>query len=577
MNTVSLCMIVKNEQSNIGNLLELVCPVLEEVVIVDTGSTDLTLDILKEKQSKYPNLKVEHFTWIKDFAAARNFAFSKATQDWVFWVDGDDLVDPVELKKFKDVFLDEPNTDCWILDYVYARYPNGEPHTVLGRERFLRRSTNPQWIGAIHETVSIWTMRQRYYGPLKIIHNQEGKITDPNRNVEILASEYEKNPGDPRTAYYYGKELFDRVDEKGIEILNNFVALPSKYWDDEINARFRLACHDLVNEKLTEALHHAEAIYHLDPSRLRAEGYWIFGQVEQKLQNYKVAIRWYERCLDGEPGSPRVINREYYTWNPMFRLSECYRDMNDFDRAVEWYEKVCEILPSTNPMIKQLENSIMAKFFPDNKLKVLEQISMRSDVQTIRTDSVHSLQALLFSKNFGHGRFDGIVVESGYCNTNLLKPRGFVWSRSELQNSNLGYLGKAVYNGVEVHNYVLADQTLPKFVVPQGNDISFGPYRLRIDQLRKSLAKNGYPLIDRDGDFLVAQNLNFFAGDEAKFMILDVCEWLPHSSYSEYGVSKANMIICSSPLLTELMANKFPSKKVSCVEDHVDFTEQQWL
>jgi glycosyltransferase involved in cell wall biosynthesis len=578
MNTVSLCMIVKNEQSNIANLLDLTCPTLEEVVIVDTGSTDSTINILREKQAQYPNLKVENFTWIEDFSAARNFAFSKATQDWVFWMDGDDLVDPTELKRFKDSFLDDPTVDCWILDYVYSRYPNGSPQTVLGRERFLRRSKNPNWIGAIHETVAIWGLNQRYYGPLKIIHNQEGKVIDPDRNIRILESEFNKNPNDPRTAYYYGKELFDRVNPKGIEILNHFVSMPSKYWDDEINARFRLACHDLVNNRLTEALHHAEAIYHLDSSRMRAEGYWIYGRVEQALQNHKIAIKWFERCLDGEPGSPRVINREYYTWNPMFRLAECYRDLGDLDNAIRWHQKIGTVIPFTNPMVVELEDSIFNKFFSDRP-KIIEQKSFFHD--RLRPDSFVSDFATE-SCYFGDKKFDGLVIHNDYPydfpNIRLVKLGGFVWTRSEIdpKETRVGYIGKAVYNGAEMHNYVVSDPSLPTFTLPSHGDTNFGPYRIRIDQLRKSLVKNGYRLVDQDADFFVTQNL-LSSHPRAKFNILDVCEWLPGSDYSEYGVEFADAIVCSSPLLTEKMKAKFPNKPVMCVEDHVDFTDQDWL
>lgn len=563
-------MICKNEISNIENLLNIVCPILEQVVVVDTGSSDGTKEKLLELSQKYSNLEIKEFEWIKDFSAARNHAFSFATQEFIMFLDCDDLVDAKELINFKDNFLKDDSVDCWILDYIYSRYPNGDPQTILGRERFVRRECSPRWVGAIHETISIWNMRQRYYGALKVIHNQTGKVVDYNRNVDILASEFEKNPRDPRTAYYYGKELFDRVNPKGIEVLKHFVALPSKYWDDEINGRFRLACDDLVNNRLTEALHHAESIYHLDSSRLRAEGYWVYGQVEQKLKNFKVAIKWYERCLDGEPGSPRVLNREYYTWNPMYRLSECYREMGLLDESVYWYNRVCGILPNTNSMVSALENSLINKFFAGRSLKVIEQVSHTP----IRSDSVLST-CMFGNSKFAEGKLDGLVVDNS-CNVKLVKPGGFVWSRTELLDQiGLGLIGKAVYNGVELFNYVVSNPALPKFILSTG-DINFGPYRIRIDQLRKSLIKNGYPIVQRDGDYLITQNLNASSGN-AKIKILDVCEWLPDSNYSGYGIDKADIVVCSSPMLSELLSKKFPDKNVMCVEDHVDFVEQEWL
>ena len=74
--TISLCMIVKDEEQTISTCLESVKSVVDEIIIVDTGSTDGTKEIVK----KY-DAKVYDFQWIEDFSAARNFAFSKATKE----------------------------------------------------------------------------------------------------------------------------------------------------------------------------------------------------------------------------------------------------------------------------------------------------------------------------------------------------------------------------------------------------------------------------------------------------------------------------------------------------------------
>ncbi len=584
-NTVSLCMICKNEKTNIAQLLDIVCPVLDEVIVVDTGSEDGTVDILYEKSNQYNNLIIDHFGWVKNFSAARNYAFSKASKDWILWLDCDDLIDQAELKKFKDNFLDDPNVDCWILEYIYSRYPKGEPQTVLGRERFLRRSKSPKWIGAIHEVIDISGYRTRNYEPLKVIHNQQGKIIDYNRNVDILASEFEKNPNDPRTAYYYGKELFDRVDPKGLEILRHFIGLADGQWvwyDDHCNALARLAFDDIVHDRFTDALNKADKIYHLDSSRLRAEGYWIYGRVEQRLGNYKIAIRWFERCLDGQPPSPAVINREYYTWNPAYQMSECYCELNDFDNSVKCFDEVVKTIPANNPMLKKLEDKIFNKFFNGKELVILENCTV-----TVRQDSVKTKYLLSNNSSFGVGKFDGLVTTVANFDKclKLLKPRGFLWATnsmgSPVYDDSFGYLGTASFNGNVFHNYVKADTTLPRFYVHDG-DWDFGPYRLRLGQLQHSLIKNGYPLSKQghpvrgiEVSYCVSQNLNHYNQGDIK--ILDVCEWLPFSDYKSVGVELADMISCSSPMLAKLMKEKFPDKRIFCVEDHVDFTEQEWL
>lgn len=82
MATVSLCMIVKNEERVLARCLESVRECMDEIIIVDTGSSDAT----KEIAARYTD-KIYDFEWIDDFAAARNFSFSKASMDFAMWLD----------------------------------------------------------------------------------------------------------------------------------------------------------------------------------------------------------------------------------------------------------------------------------------------------------------------------------------------------------------------------------------------------------------------------------------------------------------------------------------------------------
>lgn len=86
--TISLCMIVKNEEAVIGRCLDAVQDIADEIILVDTGSIDRTVDIAK----KYTN-SIYHYPWRDDFAAARNFAFSKARMDYQMWLDADDVIE----------------------------------------------------------------------------------------------------------------------------------------------------------------------------------------------------------------------------------------------------------------------------------------------------------------------------------------------------------------------------------------------------------------------------------------------------------------------------------------------------
>ena len=88
MVTISLCMIVKNEEKVLGRCLDSVKDAVDEIIIVDTGSEDRT----KEIAAAYTD-KVYEFEWTNDFAKARNESFSKAEMDYCMWLDADDVLE----------------------------------------------------------------------------------------------------------------------------------------------------------------------------------------------------------------------------------------------------------------------------------------------------------------------------------------------------------------------------------------------------------------------------------------------------------------------------------------------------
>ena len=125
---VSLCMIVKNEEEVLSRCLDSVKAFTDEIVIVDTGSTDGTRKIAADYTDR-----VFSFTWIDDFAAARNYAFSQATGDYLLWLDADDFVSPDNAKKFlalRERLADE-QPDMVFLPYDTAFDANGNPASTF--------------------------------------------------------------------------------------------------------------------------------------------------------------------------------------------------------------------------------------------------------------------------------------------------------------------------------------------------------------------------------------------------------------------------------------------------------------
>lgn len=151
MATISLCMIVKNEEKLLRRCLDSVHDLVDEIVIVDTGSNDLT----KEIASEYTD-KIFDFEWIDDFSAARNFSFSKCSMDYIYVADADEYLDDENRFQFtalKDNLYPE-------IEIVQMMYETISHDTVLNvykeyRPKLFKRLREFTWINPVHETVRL--------------------------------------------------------------------------------------------------------------------------------------------------------------------------------------------------------------------------------------------------------------------------------------------------------------------------------------------------------------------------------------------------------------------------------------
>ena len=152
MITISLCMIVKNEERILARCLDSIKDLVDEIVIVDTGSTDTTRQIA----AGYTD-KVYEFAWIDDFSAARNFAFSKTTKEYIYSADADEVLSEENRQRFrrlKENLLPE-------IEIVQMKYGNQlQNGTVYNfdeeyRPKLFRRLRNFVWEEPIHETVRL--------------------------------------------------------------------------------------------------------------------------------------------------------------------------------------------------------------------------------------------------------------------------------------------------------------------------------------------------------------------------------------------------------------------------------------
>lgn len=149
---ISLCMIVKNEEKVLARCLDSIVDLMDEIIIVDTGSTDQTKKIARQYTDQ-----IYDFEWVQDFSAARNFAFSKATKEYIYTADADEVLDEENHKRFaelKQVLLPE-------IEMVQMKYGNQLSHGTAYnfdeeyRPKLFRRLREWTWIEPVHEQVRL--------------------------------------------------------------------------------------------------------------------------------------------------------------------------------------------------------------------------------------------------------------------------------------------------------------------------------------------------------------------------------------------------------------------------------------
>ncbi|MED0980297.1 glycosyltransferase family 2 protein [Bacillus paramycoides] len=332
-------MIVKNEEQTISRCLDSVKDIVDEVIIVDTGSTDATKEIVKEYKSK-----IYDFKWIDDFSAARNFAFSKATKKYILWLDADDLIAEEDKKKFLQLKCTLDNSiDAVSMKYYLTFDVEGNPTFQLRRYRLVKREREFQWHGFVHEYLEV-------YGNLMdsdigVTHKKEKVYTD--RNLKI----YEKHLADgktlsPRDVYYYANECKDhRLWDVAIKFYSKFLDEGQGWFEDNIQACLKRAECYLELGKWKDSMHSCLQSFMYDTPR--GEICCHLGHLFLQQNEYQKAIYWYRSAIEGtKPKDSPFIREDCYTWLPHIQLCICYDHIKEYEKAIYHNEQAAQFIPN---------------------------------------------------------------------------------------------------------------------------------------------------------------------------------------------------------------------------------------
>ena len=316
--TLGLCMIVKNESEVLARVLDVAQKFADEIVVVDTGSTDGTADIAL----KYTD-KVYSFEWRDDFAAARNFALSKIKSDYWMWLDADDVV-PTETAKAVAKFMRgaDGSVDAVMLPYVLGTDGNGKPTFSYFRERIIKNTPSMRWQGRVHEAVAVRGNVVRL--PYRIMHVKPEGRSSGTRNLDIYRKMIDEGVKlEARELYYFARELYyNGFIADAAERFSEFIALPDGF-----------------------AVNKADACLML--SRCRQKSGDLRGALDAAFSGFAFGLPTGEACC--EIGSlfftGAFVDGACYGFIPLVWLSVCYDRLGDRKKAYRYHCRARKLSP----------------------------------------------------------------------------------------------------------------------------------------------------------------------------------------------------------------------------------------
>lgn len=316
---ISLCMIVKNEEEVLARCLDSIVDLMDEIIIVDTGSTDAT----KEIAHRYTD-QVYDFEWIQDFSAARNFAFSKATKEYIYTADADEVLDVENHQRFaelKEVLVPE-------IEMVQMKYGNQLSHGTAYnfdeeyRPKLFRRLRQWTWIEPVHEQVRLDPVV--FDSDIVITH----KPHDNHAKRDFVVFQKQLREGkrlSKRLHHMYAMELYISGDEDDLAEAEDFFAASAVDPERSVDEVKEAACIVCRSARMRNDSHR---MLKMSLKDLLTEGSsemcYELGEYFYARQDYEEAAMWY---YNARHETQSILNIHTSTDWPEKRLAEMQREM----------------------------------------------------------------------------------------------------------------------------------------------------------------------------------------------------------------------------------------------------------
>ena len=372
---IDSCIIVKNEENNISPLLDQLLQFSSEIHITDTGSTDATVSIIEDYAKKYHNIFVNHFNWIYDFSAARNFSlnYDNDTSEFKFWCDADDQLSDKLLQMLIDIAQNgDYNTmnGAYGIRYVYY---NGDKNPYF-RIPLFKTNSGFKWNDPIHEYLSFDQSTIHNYNYFTddavIIHKRAEGVSHNDRNLQIFKNaEAENKQFTSRMYHYYGMELYQAGDERAYEILTK--SLYCEEHRDPQNLVRSLCTMYIIDKDNNGWINEAYRVMSL--GICRGDLLYYIGNWYMKRELLELAKMFYKSALTFRiPKSLTFgLNNMDITINPLLQLGVIYANFeHDLNKALMCNKSVLDYDPDNQTAKSNI--AILYKLINEQNIKNTE-------------------------------------------------------------------------------------------------------------------------------------------------------------------------------------------------------------
>jgi glycosyltransferase involved in cell wall biosynthesis len=403
-------MIVKNEEDMLSRCLESVKHIVDEMIIVDTGSTDSTVKIAESFGAK-----VFYYKWDNSFSNARNFSMEKATKEWILIMDADDQFVKEDTNKLLNLINNKRNnTNAYFFETLCYSGDNPNSNIVMNLNiRLIKNGKDYKFVGNIHEQIMPGPedmsrpdamknekIRFYHYGYLNDVIKKKDKR---NRNMNLIKKELEQNPNNPFMQFNMGNEFY--ALGKYSEALKYYM---SSY--DNINRLepfiskliLRIvSCNEILNNVNDEFKFINLGLKHYpeftDLQFLKANAFLRQGNNAQAISSLKKCIKM------GEAPSNLQNITGVGSYRPYYVLSDIYFNLGEYDKAFECCDKVLKINFKFSDAANKMVRIMLQKKLTIDEIKLKFESYLQNNIDE---NSYFLLSDIFYDKNMFNIAFD---------------------------------------------------------------------------------------------------------------------------------------------------------------------------